>query len=194
MRIQRTLFVLLIVVLMLGIVGIAAAQEATVAPDVEVIDVAEGETPPIVVEDGGTVVIEAPPPIVDTTERPLFLVVLAASVILIVLFAGSTLVLAKDAKDALPPWAKDLLLNNREYITGRLDSGLDAIDQIAWSTPSTLDDLLAKYGRERVEKWFNDFYAESPAAVNTLNAAIDKRVGEVLNKSYEPPEGSQPHR
>lgn len=49
--------------------------------------------------------------------------------------------------NSLPKWAQELVIENREYIYGRVDEGFDLLDTAAQRTPTDLDDRIAEIAR-----------------------------------------------
>jgi hypothetical protein len=164
MRSLNRLFVLLLLVLLM--VAPVAAQEVTPAPDV-------GETS-ITVEDGGTLVLDQspapslPPEIADelpSRNETLTTVLIVVGGLGGVLLLGALLGLFLLAYNAAPPWAQQLILNNRGWIEGRVDAGTDLVVAGAKTTRNTFDDSVAAYLDElvdrKVKEWFDA--RETPA-------------------------------
>lgn len=129
---------------------------------------AQDATPEITPEPPPVVVVEADPlpPIIDESENPVLLVVIGVLTILVVLLSGAVLYLANKGYNMLPSWAKDFVLSNRVYVERQLDTGFDTLDRAVALTPNTLDDLIAKFGREFVEERVRKFYGDiTPPAV-----------------------------
>jgi len=122
----------------------AAAQDAT--PEA---------TPAATAEAPAPEPTPAPIPLPTATDSGV-LVVVAVFAVIVALFGGAIVYLAQQLKDTIPQWAVELIADNREWIDTQIAAGFDTLDDLAGRTPTALDDELAVYIRQQVDKRINE--------------------------------------
>jgi hypothetical protein len=116
-----------------------------------------------VVEPEQTVISADSPVEIIRDQNPVLLVVLGVGAVLFALLTTGFVFMARQLFNALPPWAAELLVANRGALEAAVDAGFDRIDREAVKTANPLDDMLAKFGRDQVERWITAFYSPDAA-------------------------------
>lgn len=130
----------------------------------------------------------APLPEVDTSVTTALIALLGVALVVF----GAVIAWALHlGYNSLPKWAQELVIQNREYIYGRVDQGFDLLDTAAARTPTDLDDRIAEIARREAVNILDKTLTYAPSGGEApVTGAFPNQT---ISSKVDPP-GGVPHR